>query len=283
MTASVMHLLDSLESRLEQAQAELQNLRNENAQLKQQLVEQAVTLQKTLEEPGVPAQEARAPESGPAASEPSAAQQDVSESLSSEPMSSEPISSEPMSSKPALDKQTQDVQEQEAASQAPVVEQPSPHSLLKEWYQRYPQAFFKGHTKPLKIGIHQDLAAREPWSGKLIRRTLANYVNLPRYLKSVREGVDRIDLDGQPAGKVDKEASLHANDKRNEKQAKGQSKGAQEVAKKDLKNETEQKVDAPKQNKSSNVAHSEAKKTEPQKPLSLEDKLKGLQQKFEVR
>lgn len=262
MTASVMHLLDSLESRLEQAQSELQSLRNENAQLKQQLVEQAVTLQKTLDEPGAPAQEPRAPEAKPAAPEPSVAQQVVSE--------------------PEDPPQAQEAQE-EVAPQTPVVEQPSPHSLLKEWYQRYPQAFFKGHTKPLKIGIHQDLAAREPWSGKLIRRTLANYVNLPRYLKSVREGVDRIDLDGQPAGKVDKEASMHANEKRHEKQAKGQSKGTQEVAKKVPKNETEQKVDAPKKNKPSNVVHSEAKKTEPQKPLSLEDKLKGLQQKFEVR
>ncbi|MGP8291710.1 ProQ/FINO family protein [Vreelandella zhanjiangensis] len=278
MTASVMHLLDSLESRFEQAQAELQNLRNENAQLKQQLVEQAVTLQKTLEESGIPVQEASEPESGPAASEPSAAQQDVSESISSEP-----ISSEPMSSKPALDKQTQDVQEQEAASQVPVVEQPSPHSLLKEWYQRYPQAFFKGHTKPLKIGIHQDLAAREPWSGKLIRRTLANYVNLPRYLKSVREGVDRIDLDGQPAGKVDKEASLHANEKRKEKQASNPVKGVQKVAKKELKRDREQAVDIPEENSSVNAKHSESKKNEPEKPFSLEDKLKGLQQKFEVR
>lgn len=265
MTASVMHLLDSLESRLEQAQIELQNLRNENAQLKQQLVEQAVTLQKTLDEPSVPVQEALAPETEPSGPESSAAQQAAFESESADP------------------KQAQASQEQKAAPQASVVDQPSPHSLLKEWYQRYPQAFFKGHTKPLKIGIHQDLAAREPWSGKLIRRTLANYVNLPRYLKSVREGVDRIDLDGHPAGKVDKEASMHANEKRNEKQAQGPLKGAQNVAQKGLKNDKKQVINAVDKNQSMNVNQPEAKKAEPEKPPSLEDKLKGLQQKFEAR
>ncbi|AVU12258.1 hypothetical protein BV504_04120 [Halomonas sp. 'Soap Lake  len=103
--------------------------------------------------------------------------------------------------------------------QAPVSQAPSPQALLKQWYQRYPKAFFKGHTKPLKVGIHHDLAQREPWSGKLIRRALANYVNLPRYVKSMREGAERVDLDGNPAGKVDKEAALHARERRKERPA----------------------------------------------------------------
>ncbi|MCE8020498.1 ProQ/FinO family protein [Halomonas sp. MCCC 1A11036] len=87
---------------------------------------------------------------------------------------------------------------------------PSADALLKQWYQRYPKTFFKGHTRPLKVGIHHDLAAREPWPEKLVRRALAGYVNLPRYLKAVREGAERIDLDGQPAGSVDTQAAEHA-------------------------------------------------------------------------
>ncbi|QOR40942.1 ProQ/FinO family protein [Billgrantia diversa] len=87
---------------------------------------------------------------------------------------------------------------------------PSADALLKQWYQRYPNTFFKGHTRPLKVGIHQDLAAREPWPEKLVRRALAGYVNLPRYLKAVREGAERIDLDGAPAGNVDGQADEHA-------------------------------------------------------------------------
>lgn len=87
---------------------------------------------------------------------------------------------------------------------------PSPQALLKEWYKRYDRAFFKGHTLPLKIGIHEDLAASEPWPEKLVRRALACYVNLPRYLKAVRNGAQRINLEGQPAGSVDDGAADHA-------------------------------------------------------------------------
>ncbi|MDI5934760.1 ProQ/FINO family protein [Halomonas kalidii] len=98
-------------------------------------------------------------------------------------------------------------------SDLPIGEAPSPQALLAEWYQRYGSTFFKGHTRPLKVGIHEELAAREPWPEKLVRRALACYVNLPRYLKSVREDAERIDLDGQAAGRVDAEAAEHARKK----------------------------------------------------------------------
>ncbi|QEL12845.1 DNA competence protein [Kushneria phosphatilytica] len=87
---------------------------------------------------------------------------------------------------------------------------PSPQALLKQWYQRYPQTFFRGHTRPLRIGIHHDLTAREPWPEKLVRRALAGYVNLPRYLKSVRTGNARVDLEGNDAGVVNEQDAAHA-------------------------------------------------------------------------
>lgn len=99
---------------------------------------------------------------------------------------------------------------EKAQGDLPIGEAPSPQALLDEWYQRYSGAFFKGHTRPLKIGIHEELAAREPWPEKLVRRALACYVNLPRYLKAVREGAERIDLAGQAVGVVDAEAAEHA-------------------------------------------------------------------------
>ncbi|MEQ6890391.1 ProQ/FINO family protein [Halomonas sp. CS7] len=92
-------------------------------------------------------------------------------------------------------------------------EAPSPQALLDQWYRRYSSTFFKGHTRPLKIGIHEELTAREPWPEKLVRRALACYVNLPRYLKSVREGAWRLDLAGEPAGQVDAAAAEHAHKK----------------------------------------------------------------------
>jgi len=171
MAASVLHLLETLETRLEQKNAEITALREENERLKQQLA--AVAALSASSTAGV-----EAPQEAPA---------EISAQIPSQKTSTQP---------------------------------PSPQALLKQWYQRYPNAFFKGHTKPLKVGIHQDLAEREPWSGKLIRRALANYVNLPRYVKSMREGAERIDLDGNPAGRVDKEAAQHASERRNEKPEK---------------------------------------------------------------
>ncbi len=98
----------------------------------------------------------------------------------------------------------------DVASPDPVQEDISPQALLKQWYRRYPKTFFERHTRPLAIGIHEALAAREPYSEKLIRRALAGYVNLPRYLKSVRVNAARIDLEGQEAGRVEEEDAKHA-------------------------------------------------------------------------
>lgn len=97
---------------------------------------------------------------------------------------------------------------------------PSPSELLAQWYERYPNTFFKAHTRPLQIGIHQALAEAEPWSGKLIRRALACYVNLPRYMKSMREGVERVDLSGSDAGQVTGEEVQHAREQLKQMQAR---------------------------------------------------------------
>ncbi|WP_246116575.1 MULTISPECIES: ProQ/FINO family protein [Cobetia] len=88
--------------------------------------------------------------------------------------------------------------------------QPSPQALLKQWYRRYPDTFFKGHTRPLKIGIHVELLENEQWDDKLVRRALAGYVHLPRYLKAVRAGTQRVDLEGQSVGAVTEDEALHA-------------------------------------------------------------------------
>ncbi|MCE9680882.1 ProQ/FINO family protein [Halomonas alkalisoli] len=126
----------------------------------------------------------------------------------------------------AQDTKAQDTKAQgERQAQLPIEQAPSAEALLAEWYRRYPDTFFKGHTRPLKVGIHQDLAAREPWPEKLVRRALAGYVNLPRYLKAVREGAQRIDLAGQPDGSVDAQAAEHAHRKLERLQAERRQRG----------------------------------------------------------
>ncbi|MFJ5540189.1 ProQ/FINO family protein [Vreelandella titanicae] len=278
MAASLMNILDDLEARLERTQAELHALREENQRLKQQLA------LKETQSQSVPSSEATTKIDNERHSEEAVDAKVLDPKAPKTPPSSgvvpdevKPEEAEPVEAKP---KETGPEQKAESSATAETAKAPSPHALLNQWYERYPKAFFKGHTKPLKVGIHQQLAEREEWPSKLIRRALANYVNLPRYIKAVREGAERVDLDGQPAGKVDKEAALHAAEKRGDQKVAGQPKKAQPKPSPAAKNTRQEK---PKQPDLAPDAEPKAEKGEPRKPLSLEDKLLDLQQKFKGR
>lgn len=273
MAASLMNILDDLEARLERTQAELHALREENQRLKQQLA------LKNAQSQSEPSSEATTTIDTEIHSEETVDAKVLDPKAPETPPSSEVALDqvEPEEAKPA---ETVLEEKGESSATAETAKAPSPHALLNQWYERYPKAFFKGHTKPLKVGIHQQLAEREEWPNKLIRRALANYVNLPRYIKAVREGAERVDLDGEPAGKVDKEAARHAAEKRGEKKEGGQPKKAQPKPSPAAKNTRQEK---PKQPDLAPDAEPKAEKGEPRKSLSLEDKLLDLQQKFKGR
>lgn len=282
MAASLMNMLDDLEARLECTQAELQALREENQRLKQQLALKDAQGQSVPSHDRLPTTEAHSE----AAPDPVVPKNDAAEDA---PKIEPPVQEEleqyavekhkPEPETPAqLASESQHSEQKASAELTKTVQSsestqaPSPHALLNQWYERYPKAFFKGHTKPLKVGIHQDLAEREAWPNKLIRRALANYVNLPRYIKAVRVGTERVDLDGKPAGKVDKEAAQHASEKRGENKEGGSPK----------KGQSKPKTVTPKPREVL-VEQAEKEKSESRKPLSLEDKLLDLQQKFKGR
>ncbi|WP_434986184.1 ProQ/FINO family protein [Vreelandella zhaodongensis] len=285
MAASILQLIETLEAHLEQKDAELKALREENKALKQQLADQS-------RHPQLPAQSVEPHLAQPAPLS-SAKEETEKRRVDGGPIGEKIIDEVPVNEVPV---------DKKKAGNAAVTQEsplpPSPQALLNQWYQRYPKAFFTGHTKPLKVGIHQDLAQREPWSGKLIRRALANYVNLPRYVKSMREGAERIDLEGHPAGKVDKEAARHASERRKEKSLNDASQSP--VVKKRATKHTALKPPPQTGNKPSQGAQANVNKAskevgerkvgseEPRKSesvtlLSLEDKLKGLQEKFSGR
>lgn len=283
MAASLMDLLDDLEARLERTQAELQALRDENQRLKQQLGEQSPSLQTTQAAPV-----ADTPPEG-ASAENSAIEEASSEMADSQPaVSDTDVQKKVAAESPQAPKSPQAPESPQAlGTEKPTVQTPSPNALLNTWYERYPNAFFKGHTKPLKVGIHQDLAEREQWPNKLIRRALANYVNLPRYIKAVRVGAERVDLDGNPAGKVDKESAHHASEKRSSQQD-GTAPAKSDITAKQTKPHKHVKA-KPVTGKSrperggQDQSEKLPEKAESHKPLSLEDKLIGLQQKFKGR
>lgn len=79
----------------------------------------------------------------------------------------------------------------------------------------FPACFsIEGDAKPLKIGIFQDLATaleEEPRVSKtLLRSSLRHYTNSWRYLYAIKEGADRVGLDGSPDAKVEKDHEEHA-------------------------------------------------------------------------
>jgi ProP effector len=81
--------------------------------------------------------------------------------------------------------------------------------------EQFPLCFsLAGAAKPLKIGIFQDLAERlkdNPLVSKtMLRQALRVYTSSWRYLDAVKEGVHRIDLDGNDGDLIDLQQAEHA-------------------------------------------------------------------------
>lgn len=110
---------------------------------------------------------------------------------------------------------------------------------LELLYVHFPKAFIKdGDCKPLKIGILDDLKERiagiEGLSVSKVRAAVRVYTTRLRYFYSVREGVHRIDLDGNETDVVNAEHAEYArerfteiNNRRRTDKAKGSGKGSQ--------------------------------------------------------
>lgn len=105
----------------------------------------------------------------------------------------------------------------------------NPQQRLDYWVKTYPRSFMPGQPQPLKIGIHEELLAVEGGDMKKIRRALASYVKVPRYLRCMKTGAVRLDLQGNNAGFVSKEEAdfaethlrkLEENQKQHEAQKK---------------------------------------------------------------
>ena len=83
-------------------------------------------------------------------------------------------------------------------------------ACLQQLAGQFPAAFLTdGPRKPLKIGIHDDLALRGVSRG-VIQRGLGMYCNNGRYLAGLQEGAVRVGLDGEPAGTVTADAAAQA-------------------------------------------------------------------------
>lgn len=105
------------------------------------------------------------------------------------------------------------------------------NAILAYLYETFPLCFIaEGETKPLKIGLFQDLAERLADDSKVsktqLRVALRRYTSSWRYLKSVKAGAQRVDLDGEPCGELEQEHIDHAQAMLKESQDKAKAKRA---------------------------------------------------------
>ena len=88
-------------------------------------------------------------------------------------------------------------------------------AIIAYLVEKFPLCFIaEGEAKPLKIGLFQDLAEAlkddERVSKTQLRQALRQYTSNWRYLHGCREGAERVDLYGNPAGVLDAEHVSHA-------------------------------------------------------------------------
>lgn len=110
------------------------------------------------------------------------------------------------------------------------------NAILAYLYETFPLCFIaEGETKPLKIGLFQDLAERLADDSKVsktqLRVALRRYTSSWRYLKSVKAGAQRVNLDGEPCGELEQEHIDHAQAMLKESQDKAKAKRAAQAPK----------------------------------------------------
>lgn len=91
--------------------------------------------------------------------------------------------------------------------------------------EKFPACFsVEGPVKPLKVGIFQDLSEKladdEFVSKTRLRQALRHYTSSWRYLKAVKVGKFRVDIDGNDVAEIDQEQADYASKTLKESQEK---------------------------------------------------------------
>ncbi|MGL1956224.1 MAG: RNA chaperone ProQ [Colwellia sp.] len=105
------------------------------------------------------------------------------------------------------------------------IKRTSTKEIIAYLTEKFPACFsIKGKVKPLKIGIFQDLAEQlnedETVSKTRLRQALRHYTSSWRYLKAIKVGVSRVDIEGQEVAEIDEEQANYASKTLKESQEK---------------------------------------------------------------
>lgn len=121
------------------------------------------------------------------------------------------------------------------------IKRTSTKDIIAYLTEKFPECFsIKGPVKPLKIGIFQDLAEKlsddETVSKTRLRQALRHYTSSWRYLKVIKVGTFRVDIEGKDVAEIDEEQAAYAAKTLKESQDKfGNKKAADSDAKKPYK------------------------------------------------
>jgi len=101
----------------------------------------------------------------------------------------------------------------------------STKDIISYLTEKFPECFsVKGQVKPLKVGIFQDLSEKlsddETVSKTRLRQALRHYTSSWRYLKAIKVGTFRVDIDGKDVAKIDEEQANYASKTLKESQEK---------------------------------------------------------------
>jgi ProP effector len=101
----------------------------------------------------------------------------------------------------------------------------STKDIISYLTEKFPECFsIKGQVKPLKVGIFQDLSEKladdETVSKTRLRQALRHYTSSWRYLKAIKVGTFRVDIDGKDVAKIDEDQANFASKTLKESQEK---------------------------------------------------------------
>ena len=90
------------------------------------------------------------------------------------------------------------------------VEEISSSEALRLIRERWPEAFRVSSPRPLKVGIHNEMKQTNEFPLITIKKALKLFTGQDRYLLSIKEGRDRVDLNGKASGKVKLKEAVNA-------------------------------------------------------------------------
>ena len=165
------------------------------------------------------------------------------------------------------------------------------NQVLQYLAEKFPACFStRGEAKPLKVGLFNDLAERladDPRVSKTqLRVAMRRYTNSWRYLKSIKLGIQRVDLDGEACGALTEEHVTFAQQRLQESQERFKARKKQQNEEKKNADSTDS---APKPSvkhekkapKRTTAKHTPKKKVAVGKPASM-DQLK-IEQRVKVK